>query len=117
MWPLRGWSGIRLVNALSGLLGRLLAALDILNAPQEVQSAVGVLDVLHTHVDVFGDDAASHTLVHNHTHGMWSDVEHSASATMVALVGHTLLHGAGTLDVHNVAALVGLEVGAQRNNT
>ena len=79
-------------------LGVFLQQLEFLNSVQEVQSGVGVLDVLDTQVDTLWHNAVAHLLVDDDTDGMRGDVEHSTGLTVVELVGHTLLNGAVTLE-------------------
>ena len=50
------------VDFLSGLLGKCLGFLVVLDTVQEIVTALGVLDVLHTHIDTLGDDSSFTTL-------------------------------------------------------
>lgn len=64
----------------------------LLHTLKEVLSALGVLDVLNTDVDAFGDDPSADSLVDNHTKSVSCDVVHTASLAVVHFVRHTLLY-------------------------
>lgn len=103
------------LNANVLLLPFLPEPLIFLDTLKEVISALGMAQVLDAHVDPLGDDASAHSLVHDHTQSVRRHVEYTASLAVIDLVRHTLLHGAVSLDVHDVADLVRLHVCGQRN--
>merc|ERR1712241_370448 len=103
-------------DTLSSLFSSLFSALNVLNSLEEVEAAVGVLDMLHTHVDVLGNDAAPHALVYDDTDSMRCDIEHTPSSPVITLVGHTLLHSTCSLDVHDISSFICFEICSQWNN-
>jgi len=107
-----GFSRLSLqLNANVRLLLRLLPEpLVLLDALKEVIPALGMAQVLDAHVDSLGDDASSHPLVHDHSQGMRRHVKHTAGLAVIDLVRHTLLYGAVSLDVHDIANLVRLHI-------
>lgn len=54
-------------------------------------------------------------MTYDHANSAGSHVPHNASAAVVVLVRHTLVHGTITLDVDVVTQLVGGQVTRQRN--
>lgn len=105
------------VDPLALSLGLLQDLLVLLDTAQEVLTALGVADVLNTDVDALGDDAVLDALVHDHSQGMGGHVEDAASLSVVRLVGHALLDGTVSLNVHDVSDLVDLHVGGQRDHS
>lgn len=96
------------------LLLRLLPEpLVLFDALKEVVPALGVTQVLDTHVDPLGDNASTHPLVHDHSQGMCRHVEHTAGLAVIDFVRHTLLHSTISLDVHDIADLIRLHVRRQ----
>ena len=75
------------------------------DAGKEINTALGGLDVLNANVDTLLLDAAVDDLVHNNTNRGVGDVEDDTGATVVELVGHSLLHGGVDLDVNVVSNL------------
>ena len=65
--------------------------------------------MLDTDVNSLGDDSVADLLVDDNSNGARVDVEDGSSATVVVLVGHTLVDGAIDCNVNNVADLVGSE--------
>jgi hypothetical protein len=65
-----------------------------LNSVQKVLSALGWLNVFHTHGDALLDDAVAHLLVEFHTNSSSRDVVYDTCAAVVELVWHTLVHRA-----------------------
>lgn len=105
-----------------GALGDNLLALSLtrdfgsvvhLDALEELITAAGLDDMLHTNMNTFVDDAATEVLVHNDTHSVGGDIPHAASSAVVVLVGHALLDGGVGLDIDVVTKLVVDEVGRQ----
>jgi hypothetical protein len=75
-----------------------------------------VLDVLNPHIDPLGQNFALNLLVDNDAHGMLGDIVDSSGFAVVALMGHSFLNSAHSLDVYNITLLVDSHVCGQRNN-
>jgi len=69
--------------------------------------------MLDTHVHTLGEDCTTNLLVDDDTNSMGSDVEDFAGASVVVLVGHTLLDGRVCLDVDVLPLLEVVQVGSQ----
>lgn len=59
----------------------------------------------------------AYLLVHHHTNGALGDVPDNASASVIELVGHTLVNSSIHLDVDIVTDFEGAQVDGQRNVT
>lgn len=87
-----GWCGLSLhLGDLASSLSFFQESLILLHTLEEVLSALWVLDMLNTDVDAFGNDSATHSLVHNNTEGVCCDIVYATSFTMVYFVWHTFL--------------------------
>jgi hypothetical protein len=83
---------------------------------QEAVSALRVLDVLNPHIDPLGQNFALNLLVDNDAHSMLGDIVDSSGFAVVALMGHSFLNSAHSLDVYNITFLVDSHIRGQRNN-
>lgn len=104
-------------NLLTGSLGFLAGSVVFLDTAQEIDVALGGLDVLNADIDAFLHEATTDTLVDDQAEGAGSDVVDDGSAAVVELVGHTLVDGTVSLDVDQVSDLVGDHVGGQLGET
>lgn len=110
------WLSLEL-NVLTLSLGLTLQSGVLLDSVQEFLTALGVLDVLNTEVDTLLEVSVTNNLVDDDTNRGLGDVVDDTSSTLVPLVWHTLLDSTVTLDIDNVADLVGLHVSGQWNDT
>ena len=112
-----GWRRLALQLHPGALLFGFLFLLVVLLHPlQEAISALRVLDVLNPHIDPLGQNFALNLLVDNDAHGMLGDIVDSSGFAVVALMGHSFLNSAHSLDVYNITLLVDSHVCGQRNN-
>lgn len=72
--------------------------------------------MLNPHIDPLGQNFALNLLVDNDAHGMLGDIVDSSGFAVVALMGHSFLNSAHSLDVYNITLLVDSHVCGQRNN-
>lgn len=93
------------------LLGLLAQLLVLLDAGEEVLSALGVGHMLNPDVDAFRDDPVAHTLINDDAKGPLGHVVDTTGLAVVRLVGHALLHGSIALYINDVANFVDLHVG------
>jgi hypothetical protein len=89
----------------------------LLHLLQEVVSAFWVLAVFNPHIDPSGQNFALNLLFYNSANCILGDIVDSSEFAVVALMGHTLLNGAHSLDVYNITLPVDSHVCGQRNNT
>jgi len=104
---------------LTGLLGFKILSHGgevLLLALEELLLALGRTNVLNTDVKTLADKTVADLLVQLDTDGTPRDVPHAASATVIELVGHTLVDGTVNNDIDVIANLVGVEVGAKRGH-
>lgn len=94
---------------LSLLVGFGLFLVVFPNAVEEFDTRGRKLEVLDSHVDALGDNAAADLLVDDHSDGPGIHVEDCAGAAVVVLVRHTLVDGSVDNNVHNISGLVGGE--------
>lgn len=99
----------------------LLTSLDLLgggllNTVDEVETALGVTDVLDTASDTLLDVAVANGLLDDHTDRALGNVENDTGLTVEPLVGQRL-SGSVADNVDNVANLVCLEVNRHGDNT
>lgn len=111
-----GWLSLEL-NVLTLGLGLTLQSSVLLDSVQEFLTALRVLDVLNTEVDTLLEVSVTNNLVDDDTNRGLGNVIDDTSSTLVPLVWHTLLDSTVTLDIDNVADLIGLHVGGQWNDT
>lgn len=64
-----------------------------------------------------GNDSVANLLVDLNANGTLSDVPDTASATMVELMGHTLVNGTINLDVNILTDVESTKVSRDRDNT
>lgn len=85
-------------------LGVLEQTLVLLNATQEILTALAVLDVLDANVDSLGQDLSADSLVDDDADSMGRHIVYTAGLSVVGLVGHTLLDGTVALksEVNNI---------------
>lgn len=81
----------------SGLSRLVPNPLVVLDACEEVFSALRVRDVLDADVDPLGDDLAAETFVDDHAQSVLCHVEHAPRLAVVELVRHAFLDGSVTL--------------------
>merc|ERR1712072_957998 len=98
-------------------LGLLFDNLVILDAGQELITALGVLDMLNAEVDALLNNTVTNTLVYSDTNGVGSDIVDNTSLAMVELVGHALLYSTVALNIDDVADLVALKIGRKMLGT
>lgn len=103
------------LNARGASASGLLDLLVLADAVEEVIAAGRLLHVLDAHMDLLADDAVAVELVHLDTDGARGDVPDDTGLTMVELVREALLHRSVTLDVDEVADLVHVQVGRERD--
>ena len=72
--------------------------------------------MLNPHIDPLGQNFALNLLVDNDAHGMLGDIVDSSGFAVVALMGHSFLNSAHSLDVYNITFLVDSHIRGQRNN-
>ena len=103
--------------SLTALLGSELLVLVLLDALQEVLTALGLLHMLDANVDSLLHDTVSDLLVDFHTNGTGGNTPDDAGSTVVELVGHTLLDGGVGNNINVVSNLEGGHVGLERGHT
>ena len=99
------------------LLGSKLLVLVLLDALQEVLTALRLLHMLDANVDSLLHDAVSDLLVDLHTDGSGGHTPDNTGSTVVELVGHALLDGGVGNNIDVVSNLVGGHVGLERRHT
>lgn len=99
------------------LLGVLLQLVVFLQTIQKVLATGRVLDVLNADVDLLGDHAGAHTFVDDDADGMFGDIVHPTSLTVVKLEGHTFVESTISLDVDDIATLVDFQESRQLLHT
>lgn len=73
--------------------------------------------MLNAYVDALGDDSGVDSLVDDNTDSARGDIPDTTSASMVVLVGHTLVDLTVGLDIHILSQLVGGQVGLSIDGT
>ena len=98
-------------------LGLSLERVILANAIDEGLSALRLTDVLNADVNALGDDAGVHALVHDHTDGMLSHIEHLAGLAVVELVRNALLDATVSDNINIVSlSVVGKQSGEWRGS-
>lgn len=69
----------------------------LLDAGEEILTALGVLDVLDAHVDPLGEDVSAYSLIDDDAQSVRGHVEYAASLSVVYFERHTLLYCSVTL--------------------
>ncbi len=91
--------------------------LVLLGAAEEVLSALALLDVLDSDVDLLPHDLVAHALVDLDSDSAGGDVPDATSLSVVVLVGHTLVDGRVGLDGDVVSKTEGGQVGGDVGGT
>lgn len=108
---LLGLVGVTLeVNLLASLTSSLLGGLVRLDTRDDLLLALGRADVLNTNMDTLLKDTSVDELVHTNTNGRLGNIENDTGASVVVLVGHTLVDGRVGEDINVVTDLHGEEV-------
>jgi len=89
----------------------------LLHTLEEVLVTAGTADVLDAAVDTLAELSGSDDLGHLNTDGVLGDVENDTSASVVEVVGHTLVLGRINLDIDVVATLEGREIAGHASHT
>ena len=89
-------------------LGGYLCGLVLLDASNDLLLALALVNVGDGNVDVLLDDSTIDQLLDGDTDSALVHVEDDTSATVVVLVGHTLVNGGINLDVDIVSSLLRL---------
>lgn len=104
------------LHLLTGRLGVRTGNLVVFDALQQVLAALAGDDMLNAHIHALLNVARAHLLVHDDAKGALGDVEDDTGLAVVELVRHALLHSPVGLDVHVVADLVDVHVGARADH-
>jgi hypothetical protein len=108
---LLGLVGVTLqVNLLATLTSSLLGSLVGLDTGDDLLLALGGADVLNTNMDALLKDASVNILVYTNTDGRLGNIEHDTGASVVVLVGHTLVDRWVGKDINVITNLHGEEV-------
>ena len=98
------------------LFGFLLLLIIFLHTFQETISALGVLNLLDTHINSLGQNLAFNLFVYSHANIMLGNVD-SPSFAMVTFLEHSFLNITHSLDVYSITLLVDLHVCSQRSSS
>lgn len=108
---LLGLGGVTLeVNLVASLTSSLLGGLVGLDTGDDLLLTLRGADVLNTNMDTLLKDTSVNVLVHTNTNGRLGNIENDTGASVVVLVGHTLVDGRVGKDVNVVTDLHGEEV-------
>ena len=105
------------LHLLAGGLGVGQGNSVVLDALQQVLTALAGNNMLDADVHALLNEAGANLLVDDDAQGALGDVEDDAGLSVVELVRHALLDGTVGLDVHIVADLVDVHVGAGTDHT
>jgi len=104
------------VNDLALGFSFLLSLLVRFDSVEEILTTARMFHMLHTDIDALRNYSLLDTLVNDDTECVWRNVVHNPSSSMVALVGHTLLHRTVSSDVDNVSFFVCFHILRQRDD-
>jgi len=105
-----------LLLCLASLYG-LLVFLVLLGTTLDFEEGGGVSHVSNLDQDALLELLLTHDLVHLNTDTTLGHVEHTASASVVVLVGHTGVHGRVGSDIDYITTLVCVQVGGEAGQT
>ena len=98
------------------LFGFLLLLIIFLHTFQETISALGVLNMLDTHINSPDQNLAFNLFVYSDANSMLGNVA-SPSFAMITFLEHSFLNITHSLDVYNITLLVDLHGYGQRNSS
>jgi len=104
------------VNDLALGFSFLLSLLVRFDSVEEILTTARMFHMLHTDIDALRNYSLLDTLVNDDTECVRRNIVHNPSPSMVALVGHTLLHRTVSSDIDNVSFFVCFHILRQRDD-